>query len=565
MTTASSAAGTGFRATLRNADYRRVAIALTIDACGSWAYGVVLLVYVFERTHSTTWVAVTAVVRYVPALLMSPYAGVVAEKYERTRVLITSALTCAVTMTLAAVLVGVHAPVALIVGLAVVNSTAYTVYPPAVGALVPDLVSEDQLASANAVQASIENLTIIIGPAIGGLLLLMSSAVPAFALNAASYVLAAFFVMRVRTRSAPTSVTEAGGGIVAQVAVGIRALMSSPRALVPVGYSFLATFVYGTDAVLFVPVSAHLHGGHGGYGYLLTGLAVGGLAATVVVNRAGEGRLAWWLFGGIALYCLPTVLIPFTHLMAVGLVVQVARGAGTLVVDVLALTALQRAVAPHLLSRVLGLFGALLFAATALGSLVTPALLHVAGLTTTLLVIAIATPAVALLGLPTLVRLDRDASSRLRRLRPTIDLLAGLPPFADATPGALERLAEAAQVVEVAAGDVVVCEGDAADAFYVVEQGEVSVTTSAAGLGVVRTLTAPGFFGEIGLLHGVRRTATVTATMATRLLRIGSDDFQRALTTAPVRAGIYAAAGARLAATHPALASEHEATEVVSS
>ena len=75
----------GFRAALAVPDFRRLALGLSVDSVGGWAYGVVLLVYVFERTHSPTWVAVTSVLRYLPGLLFSTYAGVLAERFERLR------------------------------------------------------------------------------------------------------------------------------------------------------------------------------------------------------------------------------------------------------------------------------------------------------------------------------------------------------------------------------------------------------------------------------------------------------------------------------------------------
>src|SRR4051794_28218510 len=169
-----------FRGALAIPDFRRLAVALTVDAAGSWAYGVVLLVYVFDRTHSAGWLAVTSVVRFLPGLLLSAYAGVVAERYERTVVLLTSSLSCFLVMMGMALLTAVDAPVAVIVGLSVVASALGTPYYPAVGAFVPQIVPERHLSAANALQTTIENVATIVGPGIGALMLLTGQPAAAF-------------------------------------------------------------------------------------------------------------------------------------------------------------------------------------------------------------------------------------------------------------------------------------------------------------------------------------------------------------------------------------------------
>ncbi len=78
------------------------------------------------------------------------------------------------------------------------------------------------------------------------------------------------------------------------------------------------------------------------------------------------------------------------------------------------------------------------------------------------------------------------------------------------------------------AGTVVVAEGEAADRFFLIEQGRVEVTQG----GRLLRHQGPGeFFGEIGLLRDVPRTATVTAAEDTVLLVLGRSDFLRAVTS----------------------------------
>lgn len=552
-----SAAHGGYRAALAVPDFRRLALGLLVDSAGSWAYGVVLLVYVFQRTHSTTLVGVTTVTQFLPGLLFSAYAGVVAERFERTKVLIVSSLGCFAVMTAMAVTVALHGPIAVLLVLGAMSSAIGTPFRPAVGALVPQLVDERTLAAANAVSSTIENVSTIAGPALGGALLLTGQPTTAFAFNALSFLVSVACLLRIKTRSRPTDVTAHGGGVVRQVLVGFRTLHQVPAARIPVLLSILVTVVYGTDTVLFVPVSHHLHGGESGYGYLLTALAIGGVAAAAVLNwLASRFSLSWSLMVGMAAYCLPTALIPLVHDMGSGLAIQLVRGAGTVVVDVLAFTALQRAVPAHLLSRVLGVFETLVFAACAAGALVISPVLHAVGLSTTLVLTAVIAPAIGLTGLPALLRLDRGARRRLEELTPTIDALAALDLLNGASRPTLERLADVAVPTEVPAGAVVVREGDDADAFYVVRSGRLEVTSSGEGgrQAVVATLGPDSYFGEIGILHGLARTATVRAVLDCALLRIDAEDFRAALETGSASAALVSTASSRLAQTHPVLA-----------
>src|SRR5947209_3452019 len=86
----------GYRSALRRRDLRLLFGGLVISATGSWAYNVALLGFLFARTHSLTWVGAGGLVRYVPALVFSTYGGVIAERTERIRLMVSADLLCAV-------------------------------------------------------------------------------------------------------------------------------------------------------------------------------------------------------------------------------------------------------------------------------------------------------------------------------------------------------------------------------------------------------------------------------------------------------------------------------------
>ena len=108
-----------------------------------------------------------------------------------------------------------------------------------------------------------------------------------------------------------------------------------------------------------------------------------------------------------------------------------------------------------------------------------------------------------------------------------LDLLTAIPMFVPLTPATVEGLARKLVRVDVPASGVVVAEGEESDRFFVIESGLVDVMHE----GAVLRQEGPGdFFGEIGLLRDVPRTATVTAVEDTVLLALGRDDFLAAVT-----------------------------------
>lgn len=494
--------------------------------------------------------------RFGPSLLCSAYAGVIAERFERIRLMVVLNVAALSVQVGLAAATWRHAPAVVAVVLAGLTAVLTTPYLPAVAAVIPQVAPEDDLAAANALSSTADNVVVVLGPAVGAGLVVVGGAALAVLVNAVSFGVAALMVARISVRSRTSDVTDGGtAGPLRQMAEGLRAVTSSPTVVVFVSFSALATFVYGTDGVLFAPLSAQqLHSGSTGYGYLLAGLGVGGVAGAGVVNRlAARPRLAGAILGGMAVYTLPDALLVLVHQPAEAFVIEVVRGAGTLVVDTLAITSLQRSVPSEMVARVFGVFFAIVLSAVCLGTIVTPVLLH-AGLHTTLLVFGFGVPALCLLALPRLLALDRVAAQRVALLAPRVAILERLDLFSAASRSSLERLAGSAVEEEVPSGTPVVVEGDPADALYVVLAGTLDVAAVGEQGGQprhLRTLEAGSYFGEIGLIGNVARTATVTAGTGCTLLRIGGDAFVDALTNLSASPSLLEGARARLSLTHP--------------
>lgn len=542
-------------APLRHRDFRLLTLSLATSNAGSWAYNVGLAVYVYQETHSAAWVGAATVGRFVPSMLFGAYGGVLAERFERIKLMVVINVVCAALMVGLAVAADRHVAAWVVIVFAGVNGVANMTFTPADYAMTPQVVPEDQLAAANTLRNTVENVAIIAGPAIGGVLLLAGPVPVTFLANAASFLAAALLTAMVRTRSKPVDVTEGGeAGPLRQMLVGINTIRTSATATLLVTYSVIASFVYGVDTVQFVLVSRERLGtGTNGYGYLLAGLGVGAIAAAGLVNRISAWpRLGTVILAGMAIYCLPTLLfVDAVHSPAVAFVIQMVRGGGTLVVDVLAMTALQRSLPADRLARVMGAFFTLVLGAISLGAVLTPLLFDHTSLNATLWAAGLGLPVLCLLGWPWLVRMDNANVAHLAAIKPRVLVLQRAAILAEASQAVLERLAGEATEVQVPAGAAVVTEGEEADAFYVIESGAMSVRSHGdAPLDTdLPGLVAGDYFGEIGLLQHIPRTATVTATTDSTLLRINGAAFLDALTSASASTSLLEGARVRLART----------------
>jgi hypothetical protein len=285
------------------------------------------------------------------------------------------------------------------------------------------------------------------------------------------------------------------------------------------------TIVAGATAVFPLVMAVEiLHTGAKGVGLLdsTSGLAaiLGGVFA---IARASKHKLGQDLVVGVFLWSFPLILVTIWPSPVTAFAVMAFLGFANPLVDVNVFTVIQRLTPNAVLGRVFGAFETCLISTMALGSAITPVLLHTWGLRTTLAILGIAVGVVAVLGYPRMRQMDQRLEAPAG-----LPLLQAIPMFAPLKPVTLDALARALARVEVPSGDVIMREGDESDLFYVIESGRVQVT---AADGHVLREEGPGdYFGEIGLLRDVPRTATITATEPTVLLALEREDFLDAVT-----------------------------------
>src|SRR6185437_11312273 len=107
---------------------------LAVSTCGDWLYNVALLALVYERTGSPTWVSLTTAVRVVPIVVLGPIGGVLADRYDRRRLMIGADVIRAGLMVLLGIVAATGLPILLAPALAGAAAAAGVVYPSCVAA-----------------------------------------------------------------------------------------------------------------------------------------------------------------------------------------------------------------------------------------------------------------------------------------------------------------------------------------------------------------------------------------------------------------------------------------------
>jgi MFS family permease len=515
-----------FRDVVQNESLRRLELAWTASIVGHWAYLVAVSVYAYGVGGEAA-VGLIFLLRLVPAALIAPFAGLLADRYRRELVMLASLLVRAVLIGAAAVGVFLDADPTVVYALAVAAAIATTPFRPAQAALTPALTrSPRELTAANAVASTVESLAAFVGPALAGLLLGVASIGTVFLLNVGLVLVSALFVVRIRVSRPQRDRDVQASTIASEALAGFRTVAREPSLRILIGLFTAQTFVAGALAVYTVVLAIDvLDLGNAGVGYLESALGVGAIVGGVLaLSLVGAQRLSPAFMFGVVLWGVPLILLGIWPTVGAALVLLAVIGFGNSFVDVATFTLVQRAVPDHILARAFGVIQMLWLFAVGIGAMIAPALIDALGLEGALIVTGAFLPALVVLFGRQVSRIDATAAI------PDADelrILTSVPIFAPLPGTSLEHLAGRLVPLRIDPGDVVVRQGDSGDRFYIVAEGELEVSEDGRP---ISELEAGGYFGEIALIRDVPRTATVTARTPVVLYALERDDFLAAVT-----------------------------------
>ena len=383
MTTENAPSGS-IRSALRYPGFRWLLSGLAVSQTGDWLYNLALVVLVYQRTHSALWVGVTTAVRVVPVVVLGPLGGVLTDRFDRRRIMITCDLARMGLMVLLAAVAAFRLPIVLAPMIAAAATAGAAPYVSCVAAVTPRLVDDADLPGANAARSAVTGAGIVLGPALGGVLLLFGSAASAFALNALTFGLSALAVLAIRPGGDPNPfrprrAADRPGGLLREVAQGAVALRAHPAALRLVGADIMCSVLYGAQTVLLLLVSRQVGLGAQGYGYMFAALGAGGLLGTALAGRVSRLPSRSVLTAALALAGVPTLLLAVVRWPAAAIVLTGLTGMGALLVEILTETTLQRELDEDVFGRAYGIAFPAAIAGIVVGSVIAPGLAALLG------------------------------------------------------------------------------------------------------------------------------------------------------------------------------------------
>ncbi|HEX4929682.1 MAG TPA: MFS transporter [Gaiellaceae bacterium] len=312
-------------------DFRRLFLATFASGVGTYLAAVALTVDVFDRTGSGAWVSALLIADFLPVILIGLLFAPLVDRLSRRRLLIVSDLSRAAVF---CVLPFANSPAAIVL-LAGVIGIATGFFRPAVYAGMPNLVDNERLPEATSLFHTVENLTWMVGPVVGGILIAAQGPDLAYWINAVTFVGSAALIARIPAARLQAGKVESRGHW-RDIGDGIKVVVRSRALLVVLvvwNLVMLGNAAINVAEVVLAKVA--LDSGDVGFGVLVAagglGLTLGSFASGTAVDRIGLGRLYGLGIGLMAIGYGIAAVAP-NIFVAVPAVVVAAFGNGAAVV-----------------------------------------------------------------------------------------------------------------------------------------------------------------------------------------------------------------------------------------
>lgn len=356
---------------LRSRNYRLYWSGQAISLIGTWMQSVAVSWLVWSLSKSPFLLGLVGVAMTLPILALSLFAGVVADRYVRRRViLITQTFSMVQAIVLASLVTWGHPRVEVVLGLVIVMGVINAFDLPARQSFISETVEPALLPNAIALHSSIFNAARLLGPAIAGVVLATLGTAPCFWINALTYVAVLFGLWRMDLPESPPPASH--GSALAHIKEGISYAWRTPRLrnlLILLGTAGSFGFQY----TVLVPIYADriLRAGAGGYGILMSAAGVGALlAALTMTAKQDRAQLRRNLLIGLSLFGAGLIGFSLSRVFALSVALNVVVGFGMVLYGASTNTLVQAAVDDAYRGRVMSIYTLMFIGTAPLGSFV---------------------------------------------------------------------------------------------------------------------------------------------------------------------------------------------------
>ncbi len=351
---------------LRIPNYRLYFIGQVISLSGTWMQGVAQAWLVLEITGSGTALGLVSSLQFLPVLLFGPLGGVIADRFDKRKVLYCTQLVAAsLALTLGILVATDVVELWMVYVLAACLGFVYVVDNPTRQTFVHEMVGSENLTNAVSLNSVVVNVARVIGPGLAGTLIVSVGLAPCFFINAASFIgvfVALSLMDPTQIRRGVRSTRRPG-----QLREGLRYVRSTPEVLVPLMMmGVVGTLAYEFQVVLPLLARFTFEGDAGTYGTLSAlmglGAVIGGLATASAGRRPATALSRTAIVFG--LLHLATAVMPTLEATYVAIVFL---GAASIRFLALGNATLQLAASPEMRGRVMALWAVAFLGSTPIG------------------------------------------------------------------------------------------------------------------------------------------------------------------------------------------------------
>lgn len=353
-------------ASLRVRNFRLFFIGQTISQVGNWLTLVAQALFVLNLTHSGFKVGLLTAFQFAPVLVIGPWAGAVADRVDKRRLLLV-VQTIAMLQSFALAALAFHGSPSVwaVYAVALIGGCTVAFDNPARRSIVVEMVPEDHVNNAVSLNSALMTSSRIFGPALAGLLIHTAGYGWCFFADAVSYVavLVALFLIRVAELRRPPARPRTKG----EVRAGLRYVRTVPELFLPLAMmAIVGTLSFNFNVVMPLFVTRSLHGSDGTFTIVYSVVSVGSLIGALLIARRATITLRD-VVRSSALFGVAMLLVASVPDLALAFPAGMLMGAGSIAFMTTSTAIVQTRADPRMRGRVLALQSMVFLGSTPIG------------------------------------------------------------------------------------------------------------------------------------------------------------------------------------------------------
>ncbi len=353
-------------AALANRNYRTFFIGQAVSLTGTWMQSVALAWLILQLTGSATWLGIAIALQTLPVLLLAPYGGLIVDRVDKRRLLITTqAIATAQALTLGLLTVTGHITMTWVLVLSVALGLINAIDNPGRQAFVREMVPPELVRNAVSLNAVLVNVARAVGPAVAGVLIATTDVGVCFLVNAVTFVAAiGAYLLMDRAQLTPTEPVIRGPG---QLREGLRYVRGEPELLVPLlMMALVGTLTYEFQVTLPAFATETFGSSASGLGLMVAAMGLGAVIGGLVsAGRHASGIRT--IVVAASVFGIATAVTALAPTIVVAAGCLVATGAASIWFLSTGNTTLQLIAAPEMRGRVMSLWTVAFIGSTAIG------------------------------------------------------------------------------------------------------------------------------------------------------------------------------------------------------